>query len=301
MKAPIEARASQTLTQPWDLTFPLSNPILELLLRLLILALPFYALYLITRDYHAFKSLGPGGTPSTPLGYLKIKLLGLVALRNVHKPAPIPSHFRPQTGYLKNLPSRSGTRPTIRGIAPQRQMDQKSSLPVFLRLSTSMRELASHPKNALVEKTSCFEKHSAGLFAVTPITRTCGGEVCHAHPSDGSLHMTLHPADAKVVIENGWGERHPLAKGGWMRRFVPKEFIMIYAPRDEAEVALVMEIVCAAAWWVSGVVVGAGQEIGLKEERLQDVEGDAEAQAPCWGCRRRLCQTDEVDQMVGNA
>jgi hypothetical protein len=163
-----------------------------------------------------------------------------------------------------------------------------------------MRFVASHPANRLIEKTSCFEKHSAGLFAVTPITRTCGGEVCHAHPSDGSLHMTLHPADAKLVIEAGWGERHPLAKGGWMRRFVPKEFIMVYAPRDELEVALVMEVVCAAAWWVSGVVVD-GVEGGVKEERVVDGQVDAEAQAPCWGCRKRLCQTDQVDQMVGNA
>ncbi|KAF2496361.1 hypothetical protein BU16DRAFT_375546 [Lophium mytilinum] len=296
MEAPISS-----LAPTWGLTTSLHNPTTELALRLVFLALPFYALYLLTLDYRAFKALGPGGTPSTPLGYLKIKLLSLIALRNVHAPAPIPSHFRPQTGYLKHLPPRTGTRPTIRGIAPQRQMDQKSSLPIYLRLSTAMRELTAHPKNALVEKTSCFEKHSAGLFAVTPITRTCGGEVCHAHPSDGSLHMTLHPADAKVVIENGWGERHPLAKGGWMRRFVPKEFIMIYAPREEAEVALVMEIVCAAAWWVSGVVVGEETGMGLKEERLRDVDVDAEAQAACWGCRRRLCQTAEVDQMVGSA
>jgi hypothetical protein len=64
--------------------------------------------------------------------------------------------------------------------------------------------------------------------------------------------MNLHPEDAKVVLERGWGQRHPLAQGGWMRRYVPKEFMMVYAPRDEKELEVVARIVEAAAWWVAG-------------------------------------------------
>jgi hypothetical protein len=30
------------------------------------------------------------------------------------------------------------------------------------------------------------------------------GEICHAHPNDGSMHLDMHPADVKVVIESGW-------------------------------------------------------------------------------------------------
>ena len=36
--------------------------------------------------------------------------------------------------------------------------------------------------------------------------------------------MNLHPDDAMVVLEKGWGERHPLARGGWMKQYVPREF-----------------------------------------------------------------------------
>lgn len=61
----------------------------------------------------------------------------------------------------------------------------------------------------------------------------------------------------------GWGQRHPLAKGGWLSRFVPREFLMIYAPRNMEECEVVTKIVEAAAWWVTGervevVVPGQG-------------------------------------------
>jgi hypothetical protein len=66
------------------------------------------------------------------------------------------------------------------------------------------------------------------------------------------MHMNLHPDDAKVVLEKGWGERHPLAKGGWMKKYVPREFIMVYAPRDHEELDVVCRIIEAAGFWVSG-------------------------------------------------
>ena len=66
------------------------------------------------------------------------------------------------------------------------------------------------------------------------------------------MHMNLHPDDAKVVLEMGWGERHPLAKGGWMKKYVPREFIMVYAPRNREELNAVCRIIEAAGFWVSG-------------------------------------------------
>lgn len=47
-------------------------------------------------------------------------------------------------------------------------------------------------------------------------------------------------------------ERHPLARGGWCTRFVPVGFLMIYAPRTEEEISVVMEIILAGIGWVSG-------------------------------------------------
>jgi len=66
------------------------------------------------------------------------------------------------------------------------------------------------------------------------------------------MHMLLHPDDAKVVLDMGWGERHPLSKGGWLKRFVPKEFVMVYAPRNREELEVVCRIIEAAAFWISG-------------------------------------------------
>lgn len=75
--------------------------------------------------------------------------------------------------------------------------------------------------------------------------------------------MNLHPDDAKVVLEKGWGERHPLARGGWLGRYVPREFIMVYAPRDPMELDVVCRIIEAAGFWVSG------EQFDMKSEKDQ--------------------------------
>lgn len=77
------------------------------------------------------------------------------------------------------------------------------------------------------------------------------------------MHLTLHPADAKAAVEKGWAEMHPLARGGWFEQFVPAGFLMVYAPRDEAEVEVVMRIVRAAAWWVGGCEVCTAEDCNL--------------------------------------
>jgi len=81
--------------------------------------------------------------------------------------------------------------------------------------------------------------------------------------------MNLHPDDAKVVLEKGWGERHPLARGGWMGKYVPREFVMVYAPRDTTELDVVCRIVEAAGFWVSGesFQVKAAKDLVLEGER----------------------------------
>ena len=37
-----------------------------------------------------------------------------------------------------------------------------------------------------------------------------------------------------------------------MKAYVPREFIMVYAPRDRSELDVVCRIIEAAAFWVSG-------------------------------------------------
>ncbi|KAK8196230.1 hypothetical protein BKA81DRAFT_305280 [Phyllosticta paracitricarpa] len=279
--------------------------LLPLISLLLITPFLIYTTYL---DYRAFLALGAGGTPHNFGGYLRIKLLSLFRLPNPREPAPLPPDLRP-TGYLDGakLPPRRGPRPEVRGIAPHRQVSDKMGASegsgiIFDSMLARLRRMAgSEAGNGLVEGTSCFEKHGTGLFSTRPLTPTCRGEVCHIHASDGSLHLTLYPGDAKVVIERGWGERHPLARGGWLTRFVPQHFLMVYAPRDEAEMDVVERIVKASVWWVSGVSVGEtsvdGRARSEADDRAVGVARQQESRRDdvakqmdgfCLGCRRKM-------------
>ncbi|EAU39009.1 conserved hypothetical protein [Aspergillus terreus NIH2624] len=256
---------------------PILDPTLTPPYITLILLLPplYLLLQRIRKDYHAFLALGPGGTPATPTGYLRICILRLFALRNPLTPPPLP---RLSAGCLHadTLPRRRGPRPTVAGIAPHRQTTQKGSRAMYQALTAAMHDLTRRHPDLLYSDTSCFEKHSTGIFsrrvaASTPRAtaagvhhRTCNGEVCHSHPSDGSLHLTLHPADVALLLERGWGQRHPLAREDWwwgVVRTVPPGFVMVYAPRDAEELACVMEIVRAAVWWVSDQELASGESM----------------------------------------
>lgn len=95
------------------------------------------------------------------------------------------------------------------------------------------------------------------------------------------MHLTMHPADAALVLSQAWGERHPLSSGGWLERFVPPGFVMVYAPRSEEEVEIVMGIIKAAIWWVGNVDIDG---IGKAEGRLQTIKGGEDV-GPENGCQ----------------
>jgi len=69
-------------------------------------------------------------------------------------------------------------------------------------------------------------------------------EVFHLHNSEGSSHGIFSKADAKIIIEKGWGERHGL---GGRAMGIPKTYLMIYAPRNNKEVDVVCKLAKAAA------------------------------------------------------
>lgn len=175
------------------------------ILTIALLILPPLA-YFTYKDYNSFLSLGPGGTPYNFYGYMKITFLRLVVLRDPCQPDPIPVELQ-NTGYLSatGIPRRRAPRPAIIGIAPHRQINQRAHQEIYNCLSQSIMKLAIDYPQDLCIATSTFEKHCPALFSNTQVNCTKGGEVCHAHSIDGSLHMTLHPEDIKTVIEAGWG------------------------------------------------------------------------------------------------
>jgi hypothetical protein len=162
--------------------------------------------YVTYRDYYKFLSLGPGGTPANFYGYMKITFLRIFALSNPHSADPVPAELQ-NTGFLNHalVRPRPSARPEVVGIAPHRQTNQLPDKDIFNLLSASIMQLAKDHPDKFRIATSAFEKHCPGLFSVKKANPTCNGEVCHAHPSDGSMHMTLHPEDIKTVLEARWG------------------------------------------------------------------------------------------------
>jgi hypothetical protein len=65
-------------------------------------------------------------------------------------------------------------------------------------------------------------------------------EFAHLHPlPDSSLHLSLPEPMVEEAVEAGWAEFHPLAG----RDGVPHTIVMVYAPRDEAELEVVLGLV----------------------------------------------------------
>jgi hypothetical protein len=106
-------------------------------------------------------------------------------------------------------------------------------------------------------------------------------EIANLHDlSDHSVHVVLSPADCrynlsrviyqpnqscigKRVIEAGWGQRHALSglsKSTFLSLFatsgcvpnLPPEYLLIYAPRNEAEIEVVMQIIAASVKFMAG-------------------------------------------------
>jgi len=76
-------------------------------------------------------------------------------------------------------------------------------------------------------------------------------EFAHFHPApDGSMHLGLPLADAEYVIEKGWGELHPVAKMGYL----PTNFIMLYAPRNEEEILIAQKIIYRSYLFARGEI-----------------------------------------------
>lgn len=199
------------------------------LLECFIVSVPVFLL--IRNDYHNFLNLGPGGTPATPAGYARLTWYRLFALRDPFSPPPRNPTKLPAAGILHGLPYRAGPRPSVAGLAPQRQLDQFGPQEMYEKLKATLLRLASENPKKFTTATSCLEKHGFALFARHPLNVCGNGEVVHLHTSEKSMHLNLHPDDIKEMLEKGWGQRHPMAWTGWVYTPVPTTFVMIYAPR----------------------------------------------------------------------
>ncbi len=144
------------------------------------------------------------------------------------------------------LPRRRGERPRTTTTNPHSQRDQQPSRPWSEEVAAhaaSLEGVVLGPSGRAPPGTVGF--HLEPDFARGPDRAfLLGREFGHVHPApDHSLHLTLPPTLRAVAIAAGWAEPHPLAGA----TSVSADIVMIYAPRDAAELAAVA-ILVTAAW-----------------------------------------------------
>jgi hypothetical protein len=142
-------------------------------------------------------------------------------------------------------------------------LQQLPSEEVKHKLLDRFAKLGNHvQEKGLVEvRTSRLERHHDAYFVSKTrqwhsVAEATGGEIAHIHDGkDNSIHVVLHPADCKAVLDAGWGQRHAFSGVNTKRILgfaLPVNYVLIYAPRDDAEVDVAIAIVKAAIAFMTG-------------------------------------------------
>jgi hypothetical protein len=144
------------------------------------------------------------------------------------------------------LPTRAGSRPRTTPTNPHTQLDQQ---PVDARWGEELaRRVFALP--GVVEESSRISVPGARALVLEdgePLGPAeaflIGREFAHLHPApDHSLHAMLPMETAEEAVAAGWAEPHPVA----LRGLIPPTAVMLYAPRDEAELGVVEALVRAS-------------------------------------------------------
>ena len=193
--------------------------------------------------------------------------------------------FATSPSYLGDtpLPARSGATPSCMTCLPHAQMDQQSPDDIFALLKSKANAALG---NAVVTGKSTVSMPSTyPAFHLGPMTGSmpaeacmtpggpqCGREFAHIHTvyrpdsdpfvaaqrragapwqsyqggGQGSLHLCLTLRDAAAVLASGWGERHLLAGKTMGSARIPRGLVLVYAPRDGAEVDVALRVLKAS-------------------------------------------------------
>jgi phospholipase/carboxylesterase len=148
----------------------------------------------------------------------------------------------------RNIPyldrTRQGPRPRATRTNPHTQLDQNAPPALQERVFAYARGLPSVAVGpSLVSVPGARAFHLPACRQPAPGGFMIEREFAHLHPpADGSLHLALPPEVVDRVIENGWAERHPLAG----HYGLPTNIVMVYGPRDEPELEVVVALVQAS-------------------------------------------------------
>jgi Family of unknown function (DUF5519) len=144
------------------------------------------------------------------------------------------------------LPTRTGDRPRTTPTNPHTQLDQQPTEP---RWSDELAERVFALSGVVEEPTRISVPGARALVLAPgepegpPEAFLVGREFAHLHPApDHSLHAMLPTETAAEAVEAGWAEPHPVA----LRGLIPMTAVMLYAPRDEAELDVIEGLVRAS-------------------------------------------------------
>jgi len=153
------------------------------------------------------------------------------------------------------LPVREGERPITTPSNPHIQLNQQ---PVDRKIIDELMNWAFTDLSNISKEPSRISLPGAQAMCLAE-DKMCshcyafmvGNEFAHFHPEpDGSMHLGLPLVDAKYVIGKGWGELHPVAKIGYL----PTNFIMLYAPRNEEEILIAQKIIYRSYQFAKGEI-----------------------------------------------
>jgi hypothetical protein len=145
-----------------------------------------------------------------------------------------------------SLPLRVGDRPRTTPTNPHTQLDQQPQDPRWV--GELARRIFALP--GVVEAPSRISVPGARALVLGP-DESIGPpeaflierEFAHLHPApDHSLHAMLPSAAVTEAVAAGWAEPHPVA----LRGLIPPNAVMLYAPRDEAELDVIERLVRAS-------------------------------------------------------
>jgi phospholipase/carboxylesterase len=151
------------------------------------------------------------------------------------------------------LPRRAGPAPCTTPTNPHTQLDQNAPPAMQEALARYMFGF-----ECVVERPSVISVPGARAMWLDESCRAAAAdlgafmlerEFAHLHPPyDGSLHLSLPPELSRHAVEQGWAELHPMARRG----MIPPTIVMVFGPRDEAELEVVKELVAASFRFAHG-------------------------------------------------
>ena len=150
------------------------------------------------------------------------------------------------------LPRRAGGRPSTTPTNPHQQLDQHPTDPALradlARRVFALPDVEERPSVVSVPGARALWLR-AEASAGPPEAFLGGREFAHLHPGDDqSLHAMLPKELAQAAIAAGWAEPHPVARTGGL----PPTAVMLYAPRDHAELDIVYGLVLASYRFAGG-------------------------------------------------